>query len=105
MWTLTEISQLFVRIFAVCCIGVGLLTFPTPIPSGIPLMAVGLVLLLTHSRLAPVWVRGLRRRSATADRLLTRVESSAPGRWRSVFRRTRRYRRGPVPGNDGSGNR
>ena len=102
---MTEISRLFVRIAAICCIGAGLLTFPTPIPSGIPLMALGLVLLLTHSRLAPVWIRGLRRRSAAADRLLTRVEASAPGRWRTVFRRTRRYRRGPVSGNGGAGGR
>ena len=90
---MTGLTQHCLRTFGFVCVIAGLLTFPTPLPSGIPLMTLGMVVLLTNSRLAPIWLRALRRRSTVADGLVSRLEHSAPGRWRNVLRRTRRYRR------------
>lgn len=91
------IGPLLARAAGLACVLAGLPTFPTPIPSGIPLMSLGLALLLAHSRLAPVWLCALRRRSTTADRLLSELETAAPGPFRRIVRRRQHRRRRRAP--------
>ena len=86
---MVALKQWLATLFAVLCLIAGLVTFPTPIPSGIPLVGLGLAVLVTHNRQAPIWLRRLRRRSLNADRLLVRLEAAVPRDWGHILRRTR----------------
>lgn len=68
----------------------GLILFALPLPFGIPLTAIGLVMLISTSRMARRVVRYLRIKSTVADRLFTLVETNVPGPTRTVLRKTRR---------------
>lgn len=68
----------------------GLIVFALPLPLGIPLTAIGLVMLISTSRTARRVVRFLRLKSSLVDRLFTLVETSVPGPTQKVLRRTRR---------------
>lgn len=61
----------------------GMVVFPLPIPFGLLMMAVGLVLLLTNSNWAPELVRRSRRRWPKFDGWLRQAGRKMP---RSMFR-------------------
>lgn len=69
---------------------VGLIIFALPLPLGIPLTAVGLMMLISTSKTARRFMRYLRIRSSLADRMFTLVETKVPGPTRNVLRKTRR---------------
>lgn len=78
----------------------GLILFALPLPLGIPLTAIGLVMLISTSRTARRIVRYLRMKSIWIDRLFTLVETKVPGPTQKVLRKTRRRivgRRGVHP--------
>jgi hypothetical protein len=84
---------------AVVLILLGLLTVWTPIPTGVPLLAGGFVLILGTSRHALRWLRGHRRRKMRLDALFTWVEDRAPPAFSAVLRRSRPRRKPPqLPG-------
>lgn len=68
----------------------GLILFALPLPFGIPLTAVGLMMLISTSRMARRVVRYMRIKSTLADKLFTLVETKVPGPTRTVLRKTRR---------------
>lgn len=68
---------------------IGLVLFILPIPFGIPLFAVGLVILVSYSRSARRVVRAARRRWHRVDRFMRYVEMRAPARLAGVVRKTR----------------
>lgn len=68
----------------------GLTLFALPLPFGIPLTAIGLVMLISTSKTARRMVRYLRLRSNMIDRLFTLVETRVPGRTSVILRKTRR---------------
>ena len=68
----------------------GLILFILPLPFGIPLFAVGLVMLISTSKTARRGVLYLRTRFERVDRLFTLVETNVPGPTRSILRKTRR---------------
>ena len=86
---MTAMKQWLAGLFAALCIVAGLVTFPTPIPSGIPLVGLGLVVFVTRVRAAPLWLRLLRRRSLRVDGLLVYLEAAVPDDWGRILRRTR----------------
>ncbi|HMB74941.1 MAG TPA: hypothetical protein VKN76_00980 [Kiloniellaceae bacterium] len=91
---MTVLKQWLATLLAVLCIVAGLVTFPTPIPSGVPLVGLGLVVFVTQVRVAPIWLRRLRRRSLYLDGLLVRLEAAAPYDWGRILKRTRPRGRG-----------
>jgi len=80
-------------LLAAVLIVLGLLTVWTPIPTGVPLLAAGLVVILGTSRGATRWLRGHRRRKLRLDGLLLWLEERAPASFSRVLRRTRPRRR------------
>lgn len=102
--------KIAVASLAVVCLVVGLITVWTPIPSGVPLIAVGIFLLLTVSPRAKRILRGLRTRYGRLDRAVEWVEVRAHRSMATTLKRTRPRRfkpklRGlaPVPAtSDGS---
>ncbi len=85
-----------IKISAIMCLVVGLLTLWLPIPTGLILIATGLGLLLMISERVARWVTGVRRRFAGLDRLLKRAEPYLPRKLRRALARTRTAR-GKVP--------
>ena len=73
----------------------GLLTVWMPIPTGVPLLAAGAVLILGSSRQAARWLRGHRRSWHPLDAAMTWVEDRAPRTLASVLRRRRPRRKVP----------
>lgn len=86
---MTALKQWLASLFAVICVIAGLLTLATPIPSGIPLIGLGLAVFVTNHRRGPILLRRLRRRSVKADHLLVRLEANLPRDWGHILRRTR----------------
>ncbi|MEM1284648.1 MAG: hypothetical protein AAGH43_04620 [Pseudomonadota bacterium] len=70
----------------------GMILLPLPLPFGIPLLAVGVILLLSSSITARRIVRALRAKSDMLDRLFTAVEERLAGRAGALLRSTRRIR-------------
>lgn len=68
----------------------GLILFALPLPFGVPLTAIGLMMLISTSRMARRIVRYMRIRSAFMDKMFTLVETKVPGPTRTVLRKTRR---------------
>lgn len=67
----------------------GLVMFVLPIPLGIPVMAFGLVILITTSRTARRMIRWLRMHSRPVDRSFTYLETRVPARLGATLRKTR----------------
>lgn len=67
----------------------GLVMFVLPIPPGIPVMAFGLVILITTSRTARRMTRWLRMHSRPIDRSFTYLETRVPARLGAILRKTR----------------
>ncbi|WP_349359617.1 hypothetical protein [Stappia sp.] len=76
----------------------GLLTVLLPLPTGVPLLALGFVLILATSRAATRWLRGHRRHRARLDHAFTWLETRAPKGVANVLRRTRPRRKPRLPG-------
>lgn len=76
-------------LFAAVCIVIGLLTVWTPLPTGIPLIAVGVVVLASVSATARRLLRLARARSRPLDRGLALVETRASRNMTTMLRRTR----------------
>ena len=69
---------------------VGLIIFILPLPLGLPITAVGLVMLISSSRTARRVVRYLRIRLGFVDRMFTLFETRGPTFTRGILRKTRR---------------
>lgn len=74
---------------ALVLIGAGLIVFPLPIPLGAPMVAVGVTILISHSRVAARGLMALRIRSKRVERAIHFLEERAP---RSIARSLRRTR-------------
>ncbi len=81
-------KTVFIAIAVVCLIA-GLLTVWTPLPTGVPLLAVGIVILVSVSATARRFVRKARERSARLDRSVAFVETRAHRNMSTMLRRTR----------------
>lgn len=81
-----RLSQLML---AAACLVLGLLTLPTPVPTGLPLIGFGLFLLLQRPALRRALL-GIRQRNAWLDRLMQRCEPHMPWRLRRLLGRRRR---------------
>jgi hypothetical protein len=81
--------RFFYIMLAVLLIGVGLIMFPLPIPLGAPMIAVGVVILISHSRGAARFMTYLRVAYPVFNRTIQTLEMKAP---KSVARSLRRTR-------------
>ncbi|WP_209008792.1 hypothetical protein [Pseudovibrio japonicus] len=78
----------------------------TPLPTGVPLVALGIVLLIAASRTFAKFVRRHRKNFGWLNRALHWIEERSSGRFMKILRRTRpRYFRkqqgkGPYPPKD-----
>jgi hypothetical protein len=79
--------------FATVCIVIGLLTVWTPLPTGIPLLAIGVVSLVTVSATARRLVKRARLHSGALDRGIVFVESRAHRNMSTMLKRTRPLKR------------
>jgi hypothetical protein len=68
----------------------GLILFALPLPLGIPLTAIGLVMLISTSKTARRAVRYLRMRFGPIDKVFSVVETNVPGPTQRILRKTRR---------------
>ena len=84
------ITVILTQIGAVVCLVLGLATVWTPLPTGLPLIAVGLGLLLTTSRRFVAFVGGLRFRNPGLSAWLHRTEPYLPAKMREALEKTRR---------------
>lgn len=84
--------KIAVTSLAVVCLIAGLLTVWTPLPTGVPLIALGLFLLLTVSPRAKRVLRRIRARHPRVDRGLEWIEARAHRSMAVTLRRTRPYR-------------
>lgn len=88
-WIHEHARRVIVITAAFVCVVIGFLTVWTPLPTGLPLIAVGIVLLVTVSATARRHLRRARARSSVLDRGLAAVEART-GRTMSVMlKRTR----------------
>ncbi|WP_208609064.1 hypothetical protein [Pseudovibrio denitrificans] len=74
---------------AIICIVLGLLTVWTPIPTGVPLLALGAVLLIASSRRFAKFVRRHRKNFVWLNQALHWIEVRSSGRFKKIIRRTR----------------
>lgn len=88
MWRIVTIPVALVLLVA------GAILAPTPIPVGVPLMALATFLLIGSSKFALRSVRRLRRRWRGLDQALTRLETRTAGTIARTFRRSRPHRPG-----------
>ncbi|WP_170135054.1 hypothetical protein [Acuticoccus kandeliae] len=71
------------------CLIVGLLTVWTPLPTGIPLIAIGTVLAVSVSSTARTMLKSMRHRSGIVDRGLVIVETKTGRNMATMLKRTR----------------
>lgn len=79
--------------FAIVCLVIGVLTAPTPLPTGVPLIAFAVVILVTISATARHVVKKLRARSRPLDRGFLFVEQRAARPMATMLKRTRPLKR------------
>ncbi|MEM7696514.1 MAG: hypothetical protein AAF318_18870 [Pseudomonadota bacterium] len=90
MKALTDRARKFAIIAAASvCLILGLLTVWTPLPTGVPLIAVGVVLLVTVSATARRMVRQARAKSRRVDIGVAFVETRAGRGMATMLKRTR----------------
>jgi len=85
----TNARKFAIIAFAAFCILVGLLTVWTPIPTGVPLLAIGTVLAVSVSATARQLLRRARARSRPLDRGLVFVETRTHRNMATMLKRTR----------------
>jgi Putative transmembrane protein (PGPGW) len=83
------LAWLILKPLAVIALVVGAITLPTPLPTGAPLIALGLAILVMTSATAREHLRRLRHRSARFDLLIRRAEPHVGRRLGVALRRTR----------------
>ena len=76
------------RVLAVILLLVGMVTFPLPIPVGLPMIVMGLALLISSSHAIASLVRQFRRRNPRLDAWLRAAEPRIPGLFRAPLRKT-----------------
>jgi Sec-independent protein secretion pathway component TatC len=86
MWRIVTIP------FALVLLVVGAILAPTPIPVGVPMMALAIFLLVGSSKSALRSVRRVRRRWKGLDQALTVLETRTAGTIARTFRRSRPHR-------------
>lgn len=74
---------------AIVCLFFGLLTVWTPLPTGVPLLAIGIVILVSVSATARRYLRRARERSGRLDRGIAFVETRAHRNMATMLKRTR----------------
>ncbi len=74
---------------SIVCLIVGLLTVWTPLPTGIPLIAIGTVLAVSVSSTARTMLKSMRHRSGIVDRGLVIVETKTGRNMATMLKRTR----------------
>ena len=90
MKALTDRARKFAFIgIASVCLFVGLLTVWTPLPTGVPLIAIGIVILVSVSTTARRYLRNARSRWGRLDRGLAFVETRAGRNVATMLKRTR----------------
>lgn len=90
MKALTDRARKFVYIgLGAVCVFFGLLTVWTPLPTGIPLLAIGIVILVTVSATARRALRKARERSHRLDRGLAFIETRTHRNMATMLKRTR----------------
>lgn len=75
MTLLLALFKFAVAVFAVLMIVAGLIIMPTPLPFGVVLVAIGLMLLVA---VAPSMIRDMRRRFRWFDRFMHWIEKGLP---------------------------
>lgn len=85
----TGARKLILMTFATLCILLGLLTVWTPIPTGLPLLALGIVVAVSVSTTARRLLRLVRARSRHVDRGLVLIETRTHRNMATMLRRTR----------------
>lgn len=85
--------RLIVVPFALVLLAVGALLTPTPLPFGLPMMALAIFLLIGSSKPALRLVRRVRRRWQALDDGLSFVESRTSGIIARTFKRSRPRRK------------
>ena len=76
-------------LLATLCIVLGLLTVWTPLPTGVPLLAFGVVLLIATSRKFARYIRRQRKSIHWLNKVLHWVEEKSSGKFKKIIRRTR----------------
>lgn len=79
-------KRLIMLIIAAVCLIVGAITFPMPIPLGIPLIAIGTALLILTSKTVRNWTRSMRVRYPGLDDKLRKAEDYLPRPLRRALR-------------------
>lgn len=79
---------MFIALAAVL-IGAGMIVFPLPIPLGAPMVAIGVTMLISHSRTAARTMTALRIRSQGFNRAIQLLEQKTPRTISRSLRRTR----------------
>ncbi|MCF3934210.1 hypothetical protein L1787_12410 [Acuticoccus sp. M5D2P5] len=74
---------------SVLCLTAGLLTVWTPLPTGVPLIAIGIVLAVSVSSTARQILKNVRSRSGAVDRGLVFVETKTGRKVATMLKRTR----------------
>lgn len=85
----TQARKLVFMTIAAVCIIVGLITAPTPLPTGVPLLAVGIVIFVSISATARRLLKKARLRSRHLDRGIAFVETRAHRNMSTMLKRTR----------------
>jgi hypothetical protein len=83
------LTWLVLKPFAVLALLVGAVTLPTPLPTGAPLIALGLAILVATSSTMRAWLKRLRGRSGRFDDFLRTIEPHLGRRLGVALRRTR----------------
>ncbi|WP_428644566.1 hypothetical protein [Roseibium sp.] len=74
---------------AAVLIALGLATVWLPIPTGVPLLALGLIVIIGTSRGAARMLRSRRRRTPHLNNMITWIEDRSPLRFARILKRTR----------------
>lgn len=85
-FVLGELRRAVIIGFAAVCLVVGAITFPLPIPAGLPLLLIGTSLLIIESPFARRKFLRLRIMFPRLDRWLTSVEHRLPEALRKAMR-------------------
>lgn len=78
---------------ALLLIGLGLLTVWLPIPTGVPFLSLGLIVIIATSRSAARMLRNRRRTTRPLDNAIMWVEERSPLRFARILKRTRPRRK------------
>ena len=87
--------KLFWWMIAAAVITLGLATLWLPIPTGVPLLALGALIVITTSRHAARTLRNKRRLNPRLDRVFIWLEDRSPFQMSRILKRTR-PRRGTI---------